>query len=48
VPIFRTLGLGADAFYFLRKSYYDLPILRDTDQRNPEVRAYLAVELGKR
>jgi hypothetical protein len=48
VPIFGTLGLGADAFYFLRKSYYDLPILRDTDQRNPEVRAYLAVELGKR
>jgi hypothetical protein len=48
VPILGKLGLGADAFYVLRKSRYDAPFLRDTDQRNPEVRVYLAAELGGR
>ena len=48
VPLFRKMGLGADAFYFLRKSRYDAAFLEDTDQRNPEVRAYLAWDLGGR
>ena len=39
------MGLGADALYFLRKSRYDLPVLADVDQRNPEARVYLALEL---
>ena len=45
IPLRRALGLGADALYFLRKSRYDLPVLEDVDQRNPELRAYLALEL---
>jgi len=42
LPLFRGLGLGADAFEFLRKSRYGSPLLKDTDQRHPEVRVYLA------
>jgi hypothetical protein len=38
----KTLGLGADAILFFRKSEYDAVFLRDKDQRNPQVRAYLA------
>jgi uncharacterized protein DUF3943 len=45
IPVFGKMGLGADALYFLRKSRYDLPVLADVDQRNPEARAYLALEL---
>jgi hypothetical protein len=48
LPVLKRMGLGADAFYFLRKSRYDLPIFKDVDQRNPEVRAYLAWNLGSR
>ena len=47
VPLFRKMGLGADAFYFLRKSRYDLALFKDVDQRNPEVRAYLAFDLAR-
>jgi hypothetical protein len=46
-PIKGTLGLGADGFVFLRKSTYSASILKDQDQRNPEVRVYLALNLGK-
>ncbi|HJS56793.1 MAG TPA: DUF3943 domain-containing protein [Vicinamibacteria bacterium] len=48
VPLFGSMGIGADAFYFLRKSYYDLPLLRDTDQRNPEARVYVGFDIGGR
>jgi hypothetical protein len=40
------VGLGADGFVLLRKSDYSAVIFRDTDQRNPEVRVYLAFDLG--
>jgi hypothetical protein len=47
VPIYkRKIGLGADGLVLLRKSYYDDPILADRDQRNPEMRIYLAFDLG--
>jgi opacity protein-like surface antigen len=45
-PVYKRLGLGVDAFYFLRQSEYDAVFLQDQDQRNPEVRAYLSLELG--
>jgi hypothetical protein len=47
IPLFRRMGLGADAFYFLRKSEYDAPFLEDTDQRHPEARVYLAWSFGR-
>jgi hypothetical protein len=47
IPLFkRKIGLGADGFVLLRKSYYSSPILRDQDQRNPEARIYVAFDLG--
>jgi len=46
VPILRTLGLGADASLFYRDSKYSLEILKDTTQRNPELRVYLSWDLG--
>jgi len=46
VPIFRSMGLGADALVVLRKSFYDATFLVDKDQRNPEARVYLAWDLG--
>jgi hypothetical protein len=41
-PIHKGIGVGADAFEFLRKSRYESPLLIDHDQRHPEVRLYLA------
>jgi hypothetical protein len=47
VPVYkRKIGLGADGLVLLRKSYYDSTILADVDQRNPELRIYLAFDLG--
>jgi hypothetical protein len=47
VPLFKKkVGLGADAFVLLRNSHYTSQVLRDIDQRNPEVRVYLALDLG--
>jgi hypothetical protein len=46
VPVKGRVGLGADGFVFLRKSTYDATFLEDQDQRNPEVRVYLALNLG--
>jgi hypothetical protein len=46
VPVKRRVGLGADGFVFLRKSTYTATFLKDQDQRNPEVRVYLALNLG--
>jgi hypothetical protein len=46
VPVFKRMGLGADGFVVLRKSYYSSELLADTDQRNPELRVYLAFDLG--
>jgi hypothetical protein len=47
IPVYKKkVGLGADALVLLRKSYYSSPLLRDTDQRNPEARIYLAFDLG--
>jgi hypothetical protein len=42
VPIHGGLGLGADGSIFLRKSRYSFPLFRPIDQRNPQVRVYLA------
>jgi hypothetical protein len=47
IPVFkRKVGLGADGLVVLRKSEYSAAIFRDQDQRNPEVRVYLAFDLG--
>jgi Domain of unknown function (DUF3943) len=47
VPLFKQkVGLGADGYVLLRDSHYSSPILRDRDQRNPEVRIYVAFDLG--
>ena len=40
VPIYKGFGLGADAFVFLRNSFFDAPELEDTSQRVPQVRLY--------
>jgi hypothetical protein len=42
VPVYRGLGLGVDAFEFLRKSRYGSARLIDHDQRHPEARLYPA------
>jgi hypothetical protein len=42
VPIFGSFGLGADGYVFLRKSRYSAPGFHDVDQRNPQVRVFLA------
>jgi hypothetical protein len=34
--------VGADGGVFLRKSRYSLPGFRDIDQRNPQLRVFLA------
>jgi hypothetical protein len=43
IPIFGRLGLGADAYVFLRKSRYSDPAFHDIDQRNPQVRVFVAL-----
>ena len=50
VPIRRGLGIGADAYLFLRNSHYALVDAaegidrrKDVTQRNPQARLYLAV-----
>lgn len=47
VPVYKSMGLGADALVVLRKSRYGAIFLKDTDQRNPEARVYLAWDLGR-
>jgi hypothetical protein len=42
VPLYRGMGVGADGSVFLRKSRYSFPGFRDIDQRNPQVRVFLA------
>jgi hypothetical protein len=42
IPVFGRLGLGADAYVFLRKSRYSFPGFHDIDQRNPQVRMFVA------
>jgi len=47
VPLFRGLGIGGDAFLFLRDSHYQFlvlgqPVPQHLRQRNPQVRAYLS------
>jgi hypothetical protein len=46
VPVYKKLGLGADAMVVLRKSDYGASFLEDQDQRNPEARVYVAWDLG--
>jgi len=46
VPVYKKVGLGAEGLVVLRKSRYDAAFLADRDQRNPEVRIYLAFDLG--
>jgi hypothetical protein len=47
VPLIKQkIGLGADGMVLLRDSRYTSPVLWDRDQRNPEVRVYLAFDLG--
>jgi len=41
-PILGGLGLGADGTLFLRKSRYSFPGFHDIDQRNPQLRAFVA------
>jgi hypothetical protein len=46
LPVYRKVGLGADAFVFLRRSRYYAPeFRRDTRQRNPEARVYVSLAL---
>jgi hypothetical protein len=47
LPLRKRMGLGADGFVVLRRSRYSDPRLKDKDQRNPEVRVYLAWDLGR-
>jgi hypothetical protein len=47
VPIFGNLGLGADGSIFLRKSRYSAPGFADVDQRNPQVRVFVAVNSAR-
>jgi hypothetical protein len=37
-----TAPVGADAYLFLRKSRYSAPGFNDVDQRNPQVRIFVA------
>jgi hypothetical protein len=47
LPVYKALGLGSDGIVVLRNSSYSDPRLRDRTQRNPEVRVYMALDLGK-
>jgi hypothetical protein len=47
VPIFGRLGLGADGSVFLRKSRYSVPRFHDVDQRNPQIRVFLALNSAR-
>jgi hypothetical protein len=47
VPIKGSLGLGADGYVFLRKSRYSTPGFDDVDQRNPQVRIFLALNSAR-
>jgi hypothetical protein len=47
VPLFRRMGLGVDGQVMLRKSRYSATFLKDKDQRNPEMRVYVAWDLGR-
>jgi hypothetical protein len=42
IPVRGRLGLGADGYVFLRKSRYSFPGFHDIDQRNPQIRVFLA------
>jgi hypothetical protein len=42
IPVFKNFGVGADGGVFLRKSYYSAPGFHDVDQRNPQIRVFLA------
>ena len=42
IPIHGRLALGADGYVFLRKSRYTQPGFNDIDQRNPQVRVFVA------
>jgi len=42
IPVFGRVGLGADAYLFLRKSRYSFEGFDDIDQRNPQLRVFLA------
>jgi hypothetical protein len=42
VPVRGRLGLGADGYVFLRKSRFSFPGFHDIDQRNPQLRVFLA------
>ncbi|HXK09185.1 MAG TPA: DUF3943 domain-containing protein [Vicinamibacteria bacterium] len=47
VPLFRGLGIGGDAYLFLRDSHYQfqvlgVPIPENLSQRNPQVHVYLS------
>jgi hypothetical protein len=42
VPLFKGIGLGADAYVFLRDSEYSFVGFNDIHQRNPQARVYLA------
>lgn len=47
VPVSRVVGIGADGVIFLRKSRYSLSErFKAIDQRNPQVRLYLALNWG--
>lgn len=46
VPVYKSMGLGAEGLVLLRKSYYGSPTLVDKSQRNPEARVYIAWDLG--
>ena len=50
IPIKGSLGIGADAYVFLRDSYFSLKdsatgeyVAQHIRQRNPQARVYLAV-----
>jgi hypothetical protein len=46
VPVYKSMGLGAEGLVLLRKSFYGSPSLVDKSQRNPEARLYIAWDLG--
>ena len=47
VPIFGRMGLGAEGQVLLRRSRYSDLNVEDKNQRNPELRLYLAWDLGR-
>jgi hypothetical protein len=46
-PLGGRLGLGVDGELFLRKSHYGNPLLVESDDRVPQVRAYATLRLGR-